>query len=158
MITTKIWGPYGWKYFHFVALAYPLNPTEEDKINYYNFYIFFGKTLPCQNCINNYNEHLQKYPLTNNILSTKDTLLKWTIDIHNEVNKKLDKKIYNYDDAIALIKNNYNEPLVFSKPVIESFTSLESDKNKTKNNNNTLFLFMFLFIALIIIAILYKNY
>jgi hypothetical protein len=155
MITTKIWGPYGWKYFHFVALAYPINPTDEDKLNYYNFYIFFGKTLPCENCIHHYAEHLQNFPLTDYILSTKDTLLKWTIDIHNEVNKKGNKKIYDYDEAVALIKNNYGDNL----PIIESFESTEiNEKNKTTNNNNTLFLFIILFVALIIIALLYKKY
>jgi hypothetical protein len=154
MITTKIWGPYAWKYFHFVALAYPINPTNEDKQNYYNFYIYFGKVLPCENCIHHYDEHLKNFPLTKYILSTKDTLLKWTIDIHNQVNIKGNKKIYNYDSAIALIKNNFNE---IDKPIIESFNNSNNYLNKKKNNNMLYFLII-LVLVLILIAVLYKKY
>ena len=46
--------------------------------------------LPCAICREHYKQHLAKNPLTPFLDSRKD-LLKWTIDIHNKVNKKLGK-------------------------------------------------------------------
>jgi len=50
VITQKTWGPYGWKFMHMVALAYPNSPTNEDKENYKTFFTILGNVLPCQLC------------------------------------------------------------------------------------------------------------
>jgi hypothetical protein len=46
-ITPEIWGPHGWKFMHYVALAYPAKPTEEDKKNYKIFFESIQNILPC---------------------------------------------------------------------------------------------------------------
>jgi hypothetical protein len=123
VITQKTWGPYGWKFMHMVALAYPNNPTNEDKENYKTFFTILSNILPCQMCAEHYKKNLVNFPLTDLILSSRDTLLKWTIDIHNEVNKSIGKKILDYNEAITLIKNNYED---------------KTTKDKTEDNNKTL--------------------
>jgi GTP-sensing pleiotropic transcriptional regulator CodY len=172
-IGPNTWGPYGWKFIHFIALAYPINPSHDDKINYYNFFNNLSNVLPCQLCIDNYKKHLMLYPLNDIVLSSNDKLLKWSIDMHNEINKLNNKKIYNYDTAINLIKNNYtevSEPILeyfdnntkVSEPILENYdnSTLVSQNNITKinntSNNTLIYLFIITFIILIIIALLYK--
>jgi hypothetical protein len=70
-----VWGPHGWKFFHFVALGYSNNPSDEDKLNYKNFFTIIPKILPCSICSNHYNKNLEKYPITDNVLSNRTNLL-----------------------------------------------------------------------------------
>lgn len=116
----KIWGPPGWIFLHFITFGYPDNPTEEDKQNYKNFFINIKNVLPCQKCRDNYEDHLKKYPLNDQILSNKTQFIKWFIDIHNEVNKITNDKKIEYKDMMVEYfkgdkkKNNYyNYSLIF---------------------------------------------
>lgn len=161
VITQKTWGPYGWKFMHMVALAYPNSPTNEDKENYKTFFTILGNVLPCQLCADHYKQNLINFPLTDYILSSRDTLLKWTIDIHNEVNKSIGKKILDYNEAITLIKNNYEDKSikVETKTNIETFVQTDNQAIKPeKKDNNFLYILFFLFISLVLIAVIYKKY
>jgi hypothetical protein len=100
----NIWGPHGWKFMHYVSLGYPETPTENDKQNYKNFYYSLQHVLPCEKCAQNYSHNLKKNPIDNH-LGTRDTLVKWAIDIHNKVNQELEKSELNYDEAISLYLN-----------------------------------------------------
>jgi len=173
VITQKTWGPYGWKFIHMVALAYPNNPTNEDKENYKTFFTILGNILPCQLCADHYKQNLINFPLTEYILSSRDTVLKWTIDIHNEVNKSIGKKILDYDEAITLIKNNYEDKTIKDETKtkdeiktkdetkIETFVQTDNqpiNSKPDKKDNNFLYVLFFLFISLILIAVVYKKY
>tara|TARA_B100000900_G_scaffold118113_1_gene99563 strand:+ start:1649 stop:2083 length:435 start_codon:yes stop_codon:yes gene_type:complete len=103
----KIWGPHGWKFMHYVSLGYPNNPSEEDKRNYKDFYTSLQHILPCAKCANNYSHNLKKYPIDNH-LGSRDTLVRWVIDIHNQVNNELNKKEYTYEEALSLYTNEHN--------------------------------------------------
>ena len=99
-INPPLWGPGAWTFIHYVALAYPNNPTEEEKKNYYNFYYNLQNILPCPKCRENYKENLNTLPLEE-ALGNKELLFKWTIDIHNEVNKETNKSQFTYEEAIS---------------------------------------------------------
>ena len=96
----KVWGPSGWIFLHHITLGYPDKPTDVDKQNMKNCFYFVGKVLPCSKCRSNYNEHVSRFPLDNKALSSRENLVKWLIDIHNEVNKKTNKPVLSYEDAI----------------------------------------------------------
>ena len=100
-ILPEVWGPSGWKFMHYVALGYPDDPTEKDKSSYKDFYESLSDILPCQGCANHYKENITKFPIDSS-LKDRDSLLHWTVDIHNEVNKQTGKKILSYDDALEL--------------------------------------------------------
>ena len=100
-IKPSIWGPHGWKFLHYVSLGYPSNPTEEDKKNYKNFYNSLQHILPCAKCDHNYSHNLIKYPIDNH-LSSRDSLVRWVIDIHNQVNNETGKREYTYEEALSL--------------------------------------------------------
>jgi FAD-linked sulfhydryl oxidase len=127
-ITPDIWGPKLWMSIHFIALAYPISPTEEHKKNYKTFYETLQYVLPCSLCANNYKEHLKIKPLNDSVLKDKESLVKWTIDMHNLVNKENNKEVLSYDKAIDLILNNFKE--------VESDIKKDNDKNLSSIQNN----------------------
>ena len=105
----QIWGKYGWNFIHLITVSYPINPTKDDKINYFNYFYWLQKVLPCEKCRYNMLQHLQKYPLSDTVLSCKENLIKWGIDLHNAVNYSNGKPILSYYEAIENIENLMKE-------------------------------------------------
>tara|TARA_B110000285_G_scaffold51050_1_gene57991 strand:- start:1687 stop:2094 length:408 start_codon:yes stop_codon:yes gene_type:complete len=103
-IKPSIWGPHGWKFLHYVSMGYPNSPSYEDKSNYKNFYHSLQYVLPCEKCAMNYKQNLRKLPIDNN-LESRDSLVKWVIDIHNLVNDELGKDKVDYEKALSLYTN-----------------------------------------------------
>ena len=60
--------------------------TFESKMNYMNFFKSIGYVLPCPKCGMNYNKNIQENPIDNHLNSRED-LIQWLINIHNETNK-----------------------------------------------------------------------
>jgi hypothetical protein len=172
LIIPNVWGPHGWKFIHYVTLGYPENPTLYQKERYKTFLLLLQDVLPCSLCANHYKENLQKFPLTDDILDSRDKLIKWGIDIHNSVNELNNKPILKYIDAIKIIntdvecKPNIIEIIKDNK--IETFddsinkSSLLVNQKISKNvcineNINIVYILICIFFALIFIAIVYKK-
>lgn len=100
-IKPDIWGPHGWKFMHYVTLGYPDNPDDNIKTLYKNFYYSLQDVLPCDKCAGNYKKNLLENPIDNH-LDSRESLMKWVIDIHNIVNKELNKEILDYDTALDI--------------------------------------------------------
>ena len=96
----NIWGKYAWNFLHQVTMAYPDYPTPEDKQRYYDFLSQLRYVLPCGKCRKNYADHLRTYPLTEYVLSSKNNLIKWGIDMHNIVNHYTGKRMIPYSEAM----------------------------------------------------------
>ena len=60
--------------------------------------------IPCELCRTHYIQYLEVAPPD---LSGRNALVKWTIDLHNKVNKQLGKPVYSYSKAITLYKKYY---------------------------------------------------
>ena len=101
----KIWGPHAWFFMHSITLGYPDKPTNEDKIWMKQFFESVGHVLPCMKCRNNYREHMNKLPLDNTVLLSRENLVKWLIDVHNEVNIKNSKPVVTHESAIESFIN-----------------------------------------------------
>tara|TARA_B100000941_G_C28472130_1_gene537019 strand:- start:195 stop:602 length:408 start_codon:yes stop_codon:yes gene_type:complete len=95
----KFWGPHAWIFLHSITMNYPKEPTEKDKLIYVNFFKELQNILPCEKCAYNYKRHLEDYPIEE-ALGSREAMIQWLINIHNEVNKELDKPIYTYDQVI----------------------------------------------------------
>jgi len=93
----KAWGPEGWHFIHFIAMNYPITPTEDDKQKFNTFFQSLQYTLPCEGCAYNFGEKLKKSPPR---LESRKSLFEWTVDMHNEVNVSTGKQKINYDQAI----------------------------------------------------------
>ena len=100
-----IWGKHFWYTIHFIALDFPEKPNNEDKRDFQTFFENLHKVIPCYKCSINYVKHLKDRPLENNDLENNETLFRWTVDIHNIVNKNLKKRQMSYDDAWKLYEN-----------------------------------------------------
>ena len=105
MMNKNIWGPSGWLFMHSISFQYPENPTEEDKNNYKVFFESLKNTIPCPKCREHYSENLKQKPIQ---LNSRDELIQWVIDIHNEVNKKNSKKIYSRQEVEKLYLSKFN--------------------------------------------------
>ena len=93
-LMTRLWGPSGWLFLHCVSFGYPFkidttNPEHLEKQNdYYRFFYYLGKVLPCKYCRNSYMEFFANNSPMNHLGSRKE-LTKWLYDVHNMVNDKL---------------------------------------------------------------------
>uniref|UniRef100_A0A6C0EAG7 thiol oxidase n=1 Tax=viral metagenome TaxID=1070528 RepID=A0A6C0EAG7_9ZZZZ len=85
-INPKLWGNPLWKFIHYLTVAYPENPTQEQMDDFKLFFTHLKKMLPCEKCRYHYQQNLLKYPLTDDILRSRYKLIKWAVDMHNEVN------------------------------------------------------------------------
>ena len=103
----KIWGPKLWFVMHTFALNYPDQPNYEDKRVMEEFFNNLKSSIPCQKCRIHYTQRLERNPIIN-YLDSKQSLFKYTIDLHNQVNKSLGKKIYTYDEIVDIYKKHYN--------------------------------------------------
>ena len=99
-IPPSTWGPFFWHTMHLVALGYPNEPTYSEKRAAKEFFESFTHLIPCPTCKLHYADHLKEMPITPSLDTRKD-LFKWTIDMHNLVNKDLGKPQYTEIDAIA---------------------------------------------------------
>jgi mitochondrial FAD-linked sulfhydryl oxidase len=134
----EVWGPPAWILLHTITFNYPENPCAEDKNNIKNFFKYFSYQIPCNKCILHFKKYMKRNPLTNELLSSKDDLIDWLIDAHNNVNKINNKRIYSRDEVIENYESLYNP----------SLNNLFSYKN---------ILIIIIIILLIIILILYSN-
>ena len=138
MIDKNSWGEYLWHTIHFISLGYPKVPSNNDKKYYKSFYENLKNVIPCQECSDHYEKYLKKHPI-NNYLSSKEKLFEWTVILHNEVNKMLDRAEWSVDEA----HRYYTNPLF-------------NLRNTTKCFNNSYFIIALLLIMILLI-VLYKN-
>jgi len=96
-LITKIWGPAVWESLHCIAFGYPINPSDEDKKNYKDFFINLMNVLPCKFCRDSYKDFITKEEniienrtiLTDEDMKNRETLTMWLYRVHNRVNLKL---------------------------------------------------------------------
>ena len=145
IITPDIWGPYGWKFIHMITAGYPLNPTDEEKNNYLNFFLSLSDVLPCSICGNHFKQNLNIYPLDDEALSSRENLMRWSINMHNQVNIINKKKVYSHEEGIQLIWNNFDsnteKPVkTINKPKIININNdkklIDNDDKKLINTDN----------------------
>lgn len=100
-LNPQVWGKNAWHFIHYVALAYPDNPTEQDKLEYRKFLESLQTVLPCAICAANFRKKMETYPPN---LDNRQSFFEWTVDIHNKVNEYNHKSILSYDEAMAELK------------------------------------------------------
>jgi hypothetical protein len=94
-----VWGPFFWHTIHIVALGYPKTPSYTDKKCAKEFYEALAFLLPCSVCREHYKEHLAENPLTP-FLDSRTDLIRWTVMIHNKVNRSLHKKEWTMEEVL----------------------------------------------------------
>jgi len=99
------WGPSTWKFLHAVSFAYPDTPSANDKKQMYELLLSVGKFIPCKKCSSHFMSHLRSTLTSKELsyaLANRDTLSRFLVDVHNEVNTRLGKKSYCYERVLRL--------------------------------------------------------
>lgn len=84
-------GNAAWKLLHTVLSRYPEEPTTLQKNYLTQFISSFAQVYPCGDCARHFRKLLNKYPPQ---LSSRITAAVWGCHIHNQVNERLHKEIY----------------------------------------------------------------
>jgi Erv1 / Alr family len=85
----KSFGPYFWGAFHLACLA------NVDKEALKTFIETYQMVLPCFGCRMHFSQLLAEYPIPD------QDVFRWSVDIHNIVNQRIDKPVMSYEDALA---------------------------------------------------------
>lgn len=142
---TYWWGPKLWEFLHCLTFDYPLQPTEEDKQHYREFFQSLQYVLPCIYCRRNYVRNMNEIPIR---LDNRNELVFWLIDLHNEVNGKEGKRSHSYDEVIKMYETRLGKSIDLNKDV----------KNKTCDYhmiNNPLTTMEMILLIIIVLLLFY---
>ena len=104
-----------WDAIHTVTRG--LKPTPERQEALKQFMQALDVLLPCDKC----SQHFQ--PLVDILPTTSAPLaFQWSVDAHNEVNRRLGKKVLTYEEAIEAVKRNL-QPTAPTSALIPSSSS-----------------------------------
>jgi hypothetical protein len=147
------WGPYFWNTIHYTALGYPEDtPSVDIRAKYKDFYEALGFVIPCMKCSKNYINHIREIPI-DPFLVSRDMLFKWTVNIHNIVNKEIGKPHWNEEIAKSKLLN-----LPLPLPIQEeNYKDENSSNNKVSYAWKNAFLFLLFFIILTILVITFYK-
>ena len=99
-----IWGPHLWFYMHTLSFNYPVYPNDNDKKDYYNFFLNLTKILPCIKCKTHFKDFFDKNPIEPYLIN-RDKLIEWVMNAHNNVNKLNNKTEWTLDDVFTHYQN-----------------------------------------------------
>jgi hypothetical protein len=121
----KVWGPYIWYMLHGLAEKIKDKSFHDLKNELLEHIFNICVNLPCPSCSTHSREYLQKIDFKK--IKTKQELRLMLLDFHNNVNIRLRKPIFSYQQLIDKYKTvNFNN-------VINNFFLFFEDKHKTVN-------------------------
>ena len=99
-LTISEWGPAAWNTLHVVAHSYPTHPTSRQRDETWQFLHLFALHLPCPSCRQHFQSLLQSSVPTSDATAfdSRESLVKFMNDAHNEVNVRLGKRIYTLEE------------------------------------------------------------
>lgn len=90
----EVWGPPAWYLIHHITRN--IIDKTFDQIAIVNFFTILWVFIPCAICRNHYMDHVKKDPYIHYITNGND-LDRWGFELHNKINKMLDKSIMSYE-------------------------------------------------------------
>lgn len=98
-IDPTIWGSKMWAMIHLICLQAPETIDANVRNAYYTFFTMMPYVLPCDKCREHWIEHVREHPLEQ-AMDTRNDLFRWSVNMHNLVNKSLDKPEVSYEVAL----------------------------------------------------------
>lgn len=108
-ISPEDWGPQYWRVMHSVAFWYPSEPTNDQKQSAHAFYSALRQLLPCAACRAHYEQILIVRPL-DRAVQNRMALVRWVIDVHNDVNESTGKSRLDFDEAVLRVRLESESP------------------------------------------------
>lgn len=93
------WGPGLWNFLHTITIVDYQNNEMFNK-NVLKNLMVVADIIPCKHCAAHYNKFLEQLDSVD--LTKSMVLFYWTVDLHNEINKRLGKVVLSYDKAIDI--------------------------------------------------------
>ncbi|KAK6509108.1 hypothetical protein TWF481_003871 [Arthrobotrys musiformis] len=84
-------GRASWKLLHTMLARFPENPSVDEREALKSYLYLFGRLYPCGECATHFRLLLQKYPPQT---SSRDAASQWGCVVHNAVNERLRKPIF----------------------------------------------------------------
>lgn len=104
----QAWGGDFWRVAHCVTFQYPVNnPTPENRALVRRFFDVFADVIPCSRCGLHFKSYMEESPLTDAVLTNRDSLSRWLHNIHNNVNRSIGKAEVSYEDAARFYLHDY---------------------------------------------------
>jgi len=153
----KIWGPYGWLFIESCIISYSNNPNEKDRENFKNFLENIKNILPCSKCRDHFSDYIKNNPLNNNILSTKENLLKWLLGAKNIIRKKNNKREISYEELIKYYINFYSINDINEESCSSTCTKKCLKKKSIISEEIKEYIYIIIFIMLIYILLKYYK-
>jgi hypothetical protein len=92
MASPLVWGTDLWKTCHRFSLAYPDKPSPKQKQAARAYFSSLSSLLPCAGCRRHYEAYFKQH-FSNASIESRDALVKWVYDLHEEVNRRLGKPV-----------------------------------------------------------------
>lgn len=90
-LTRKEVGRAAWAFLHTVAAYYPDTPTKSYQEDMKSFILAYARFYPCGYCADTTSQEMIRNPPR---LETRKEFQLWMCEIHNEVNDRLGKPIF----------------------------------------------------------------
>ncbi|KAI7874989.1 hypothetical protein K492DRAFT_137054 [Lichtheimia hyalospora FSU 10163] len=84
-----------WKLLHTMAAQFPDNPTDEEREALTHYFTLLSRLYPCGECAAHFQLLLERYPPQT---SSKVAVSQWLCAIHNKVNERLGKEVFDCAD------------------------------------------------------------
>ena len=95
-----IWGPGRWAQLHMMAFSYPIYPTSVQQAQMYRYIQSIPQSLPCRVCRQHASEYLKSHEKDVQwATESQKNLFILFVNFHNDVNKRLGKRTYTFQDA-----------------------------------------------------------
>ncbi|KAK9466814.1 ERV/ALR sulfhydryl oxidase domain-containing protein [Lipomyces arxii] len=122
-------GRASWKLFHTILARYPEKPTSEEREALSSYIYLFSRVYPCGECASHFQKLLKQFPPQT---SSRIAASQWGCHVHNQVNARLGKEIFDCN----LIEAKYqcgcaDKPVDTELEADEGVATTEGDKEQT---------------------------
>lgn len=93
------WGKRQWELLHQYVAAYPDKPTPEHEHALREYVLALMLLLPCTACGRHWSQLAPSVQTT-----SRRAAIKWAVDAHNAVNRRLNKPVLSYQEAAAAVR------------------------------------------------------
>lgn len=98
-IAPENWGPYVWSAIHLICLGAPESFSGSDTSGYRAFFTNLASILPCKACQEHLRSNLNELSIESALAGGRETLFRWSVNLHNVVNQQLGKPVMPYEEA-----------------------------------------------------------
>lgn len=123
----RVWGKSYWTAMHVSGFHYPEQPTPEQKEGAENWLLGIAWMLPCPRCREHFSSLLEECAMAS-VVESRESLSRFLVRAHNEVNKRNGKEEWSYARAYDHYNRKYDEETqACPRPSTVNFAGVEGE-------------------------------